>query len=798
MSVQETLKQPPSRIMMLLMGTGALLLILVCSLLFADRASAHGRLIDSRADLCMSGLNTDCGPVQYEPWSVEGRGDFPEIGVPDGQIAGGGKYPPLDAQTMTRWTKVNLSGGLHTFKWKLVANHSTNYWDYYITKPGWDPNKPLARTDLEKFCRYEDNGAIPPVDVSNDCFIPNDREGYHVIVAVWDIFDTINAFYQAMDVNLTRDLSQPTTPAPGFPGDPNRFGAIRDWSSIRPYNTGEQVVYSGNIWQARWYTLGQTPGTNEVWQLIGPVTGTTIPAAPTGLTATAGNAQVSLSWTASAGATSYTVKRATTAGGPYTNVLTGVTATSYTNTGLTNGMVYYYVVSASNSAGESANSSQASATPIAGTTIPAAPTGLTATAGNAQVALSWTASAGATSYTVKRATTSGGPYTNVATGVTATSYTNTGLTNGTAYYYVVSASNSAGSSANSAQVSATPTAGTTIPAAPAGLTATAGNAQVSLSWTASAGATSYTVKRATTAGGPYTNVATGVTATSYTNTGLTNGTIYYYVVSASNTAGESANSAQASATPIAGTTIPAAPAGLTVTTGNAQVSLSWTASAGATSYTVKRATTTGGPYTNVASGVTATSYTNTGLTNGTVYYYVVSASNTAGESANSSQASATPTGGSTGTGSLVIQYKVGDTSATDNQIKPYLNIKNTGTSAVSLSTIKVRYYFTKDGTAALNAFIDWAQIGGSNITTTFVSASGINTDTYVELGFTAGAGTIAAGGQTGDIQLRLAKADWSNFNEANDYSYDPTKTAYANWDHVTLYQNGTLVWGTAP
>lgn len=161
MSVQETLKQQPSRAMMLLMGTGALLLILICSLLFADRASAHGRLIGSRADLCMSGQNTDCGPVQYEPWSVEGRGDFPEIGVPDGQIAGGGKYPPLDAQTMTRWTKVNLSGGPHTFQWNLVANHSTNYWDYYITKPGWDPNKPLARADLEKFCRYEDNGAIP-------------------------------------------------------------------------------------------------------------------------------------------------------------------------------------------------------------------------------------------------------------------------------------------------------------------------------------------------------------------------------------------------------------------------------------------------------------------------------------------------------------------------------------------------------------------------------------------------------------------------------------------------------------
>jgi endoglucanase len=188
----------------------------------------------------------------------------------------------------------------------------------------------------------------------------------------------------------------------------------------------------------------------------------TIPAAPTNLVATAGNTQVALTWTASTGATSYTVKRATTSGGTYTNVATGVTSTSYTNTGLTNGTTYYYVVSAVNSAGSSANSSQASATPQATVTIPAAPTNLSGIAGNAQVALSWTASTGATSYTVKRATTSGGAYTNVATGVTSTTYTNTGLTNGTTYYFVVSAVNSAGSSGNSNQVSVTPIAGTSI------------------------------------------------------------------------------------------------------------------------------------------------------------------------------------------------------------------------------------------------------------------------------------------------------------------------------------------------
>ncbi len=145
----------------------------------------------------------------------------------------------------------------------------------------------------------------------------------------------------------------------------------------------------------------------------------------------------------------------------------------------------------------------------------------------------------------------------------------------------------------------------------------------------------------------------------------------------------------------------------------------------------------------------------------------------------------------TPTGDLTVQYKAADTNATDNQIKPYFNIINNGTSAVELSDLKLRYYFSKDSSAEVNSWIDWAAIGGANIHRTV-------TDSYVELSFCINAGSIPAGGQSGDIQLRMAKSDWSNFDESNDYSFDPAKTSFADWEQVTLYHNDQLIWGMEP
>lgn len=275
---------------------------------------------------------------------------------------------------------------------------------------------------------------------------------------------------------------------------------------------------------------------------------------------------------------------------------------------------------------------------------PAAPTGVTATAGNTQVSITWSSVTGAISYNVYWSTTSGVTKLNGSkfTSVT-TPYVHTGLTNGATIYYVVTAVNSAGESVESLQTGATPA--TTIPAAPTGVAAVPANAQNSISWNASFGATSYNVYWSTTSGITKLNGTKITGATSpYVHTLLTNGTPIYYVVTAVNTAGESVDSAQANATPVAPAVPPAAPGGLTATAGNTQATVSWSTVAGATSYNLYWSTTSG--ITKLSgtkiSGAT-NPYVHTGLANGTTYYYVVTAVNTNGESADSAQASAVPT-----------------------------------------------------------------------------------------------------------------------------------------------------------
>jgi autotransporter-associated beta strand protein len=212
---------------------------------------------------------------------------------------------------------------------------------------------------------------------------------------------------------------------------------------------------------------------------------------------------------------------------------------TYTDTGLASGTTYYFTVSAVNSAGVSASSSEVSSGP-------SPPSSLVATPGNTQVTLTWPAVSGATGYLVQRSTVNLGPYSVIGTSV-GPSWSDTGLTNGTPYYYVVaSVSTTSGTGVNSVQATATPSA--SFPLAPLNLTATPATGQIALAWNSSAGATSYEVMRSTGSGGPYATIATGVTTTSSADSGVLGGLTYYYVVSASNANGTGAWSNQASAT----------------------------------------------------------------------------------------------------------------------------------------------------------------------------------------------------------------------------------------------------------
>lgn len=281
-----------------------------------------------------------------------------------------------------------------------------------------------------------------------------------------------------------------------------------------------------------------------------PAPAPTAPSAPTGLATTGGANQVTISWAAVAGATSYNVYYSTTSGAGTSGTKIAGATSPYVQTGLSAGTTYYYVVTAVNAVGESAASSQASvATNAPPPALPAAPTGVTATGGTNQVTVSWTAVSGATSYNIYWSTTSGKGLTGTKITGATSPYLQSGLAASTAYYYVVTAVNSAGEGPISTQATATTaTPAPVIPAAPMGVMATGGTNQVTLSWSAVSGATSYNVYYATTSGSGTSGTKIAGATSPYVQTGLAAGTAYYYVVTAVNSAGESAASAQATAT----------------------------------------------------------------------------------------------------------------------------------------------------------------------------------------------------------------------------------------------------------
>ncbi|NBX75308.1 MAG: fibronectin type III domain-containing protein, partial [Proteobacteria bacterium] len=391
------------------------------------------------------------------------------------------------------------------------------------------------------------------------------------------------------------------------------------------------------------------------------VTPYTLSDAPSGVSGTAGDSQVSLSWTAPSedggnSITDYVIQYSSNSGTSWSTFNDGTfTSTSATVTGLTNGTAYVFKVAAVNAAGTGRYSS--SSLILTPRTVPDAPTGVSGNPGDAQVALNWTASVSnggspITDYTVQYSSDGGTNWTVSDEGVSSSpSALITGLTNGTAYIFKVAAVNEAGTGTYSSNSSAV--VPFTSPDAPSGVSGVPGNTQVSLSWNAPASdggsaITDYVIEYSSNNGTSWTTFSDGTsTSTSSVVSGLTNGTAYIFRVAAVNAAGPQGYSP--SSLSIIPFTIPGAPTGATGTPGNTQVSLSWTApssngGSAITDYVIQYSSNSGTSWSTFSDGTsTSTSATVTGLTNGTAYIFQVAAVNAAGTGSYSTgSASVTP------------------------------------------------------------------------------------------------------------------------------------------------------------
>lgn len=468
----------------------------------------------------------------------------------------------------------------------------------------------------------------------------------------------------------------------------------------------------------------------------------TVPDPPTDVVGTSGNGQISVAFTTPAnnGGTAITGYTATSSPGGFT--ATG-SSSPLVISGLTNGTSYTFTVVATNSEGDSAPSVASGA--VVPSTVPDAPTSVSATGGNAQASVSFTAPAsnGGAAITEYTATSSPGGFT--ATG-SSSPLVVSGLTNGTAYTFTVVATNIKGNSvASSASSSITPS---TVPSAPTSVSASAGNAQATITFTASSSNGGATITGYTATSSPGGLTATG-SGSPLTITGLTNGTSYTFTVVATNSNGNSAASTASSA--VVPSTVPGAPTSVSAVAGNTQATVSFTApvSNGGSAITGYTATSNPGGFT--ATGASSP-LTITGLTNGTSYTFTVVATNANGNSSSSSASSAiTPAIG--GDVSVLLLGSSSDittirssilTAKTELQLSGTLTITNqalngyTGTDLASYDVV----FFTSNGGVSLP------------------SALGTNLNNYV-----------AGGGH-----LIMAAFSWGNVSAIPNFTYSSYST----------------------
>ncbi|HVY26441.1 MAG TPA: cellulose binding domain-containing protein [Polyangiaceae bacterium] len=173
-----------------------------------------------------------------------------------------------------------------------------------------------------------------------------------------------------------------------------------------------------------------------------------------------------------------------------------------------------------------------------------------------------------------------------------------------------------------------------------------------------------------------------------------------------------------------------------------------------------------------------------------------------GAAGSSGAAGVTNTGGAPPAGALEVDYKCGNSSATDNQIRSSLRIKSMADASVAISGLELRYYFTSEVALPLTVEIYDASVDGAAgyhaVSHDAVKAEITGTDGYLELTFTQEAGALSKGSAL-TLDVAVHGPNWTgNFSEADDYSFAADHADFAPWDHVTLFAGGELVWGKEP
>jgi FtsP/CotA-like multicopper oxidase with cupredoxin domain len=508
-------------------------------------------------------------------------------------------------------TEIIQNGGVQI--WKITHNgvdthaiHVHLFNVQLINRVGWDGMvKPPDRDELG----WKETVKMNPLE---DC-----------IVALKPIAPTVP--FAVPDSNRLLDPTMLEGSTIGFSGiDPNTGNAVVGGVSNVMTNFGWEYVWHCHL-------LG-----HEEMDMMRPVVFQVAPGAPTGVSAIAGDAQATVSFTAPVGTGGSPITSYTVTSSPGGIIATGP-ASPITVTGLAGCTTYTFTVTATNAIGTGLPSSPSNSVTLPAT-VPEAPTIGTATAGNAQATVSFTPPVSTCSAIISYTVTSS-PDGKTATGASSP-ITVTGLTNGTAYTFTVTATNVIGTGpASGPSNSVTPA---TVPGAPTIGTAVAGNARATVSFTAPASNGGSPITLYTVTSSPGGKTATGASSP-ITVTGLTNGTAYTFTVKATNAVGTGpASGPSNSVTPT--NVPPAVPSNLVATASVVSanpptVSLTWRDNSNnETGFLIQRATNAA-----FTVGANVTTYTDTTVLTNTRCYYRVRAFNAIGNSAwSASSAVVTP------------------------------------------------------------------------------------------------------------------------------------------------------------